>query len=185
MKLKKIVSELESYMYNDNKDKMHELLKRLIDLSNSIDEQIHEEAETIDDDYLNNVGLKFISSVPFLFKPILKKNYYEGNYLEMFSEQRSDELKRAKALEIHNKFWLANNVEQGNIFGSIPRDLVSKESANMLITYGWKSVQTIAYDVDKGIRLSELVSICKKCFDNYLIVTERRENQLIVLEYKL
>lgn len=187
--IKRLVSEMESYIYCNNYDKVNQLADELFNASKIIKEQC---ANTIR--FGNNTergrsveypGFSLISTLPFLYKPTEIRNYYDGDYLEKFNERRTDDLKRAGALELHNKFWMSNNVEGGNIFGSIPLELIDKDSAKALLSYGWKQADVTIYEIDETISLRELDRICSGVFNHYIIATEMRNSTKLVLDFNI
>lgn len=184
LELKRTVSELESYIYNNNKEEINRLTDKIKYIVGKI-ETINKGDNKKDYNELGKYGMKVITSIPFLYKPLTKKNYYEGTYLEKFAEQRTDDLKRAKVLDIHNKFWTSNNVERGNVFGSLPTELIDISSKNSLMTYGWNEVNVIIYEVDDNSSIYEISKMCDKFMENYLIVTEKGKGKILVLEYKI
>lgn len=186
--LKKSINELESYMYNENKEKMHELTNEIIEISENIKQGLEYKQDakySNKDNNLSKYGLNHVGTLPFLYKPVTKKDYYEGDYLEVFSRQRSDELKRAEALEIHNKFWTVNSVERGNIFGSIPKELISEEASRLLLSYGWNISVVSVYEIDEEKDIDEVLNLCEDEIQNYLLVNEKKNNQMLILQYKI
>lgn len=185
--IKRLVSQMESYVYCDNYDKVNQLAKELLDMTNTIINQ----CANIDNPqaYRNPVeeysGFTFISTLSFLYKPILVKNYYDGDYLEVFNQKRTDELKRAKALELHNKFWISNNVEGGNVFGSIPLELIKKESADVLYACGWEKAEVSIYEVEDEMDLKSLDKFCSRTFEHYIIAMEMKNGTKLVLHYNI
>ncbi|QEK12804.1 hypothetical protein FQB35_10970 [Crassaminicella thermophila] len=134
----------------------------------------------------NDIKLENINTISFLYKPILKKNYYEGTYLEEFSERRTYELKEAKALDVHNKFWQTHEVLRGNIFGSIPLGLISKDVAERLKFFGWDEVCVDVFEVqERKCSMKELVEYCKIKFLNFLIVNEKSTGAELILHYNI
>ncbi|WIV10450.1 hypothetical protein [Proteiniborus sp. MB09-C3] len=188
--VKRLVSEMESYIYCNNCNKVNQLADELLKATNMIKEQCAN-TNKYGNNYTNKVtfneypGFSLISTLPFLYKPIEVKNYYDGDYLEKFSGRRTDDLKRAGALELHNKFWMSNNVEGGNIFGSVPLELIRKDSAKTLLSYGWKKADVSIYEIEEGISLRELDRICSINFKNYIIATEMRNSTKLVLNFDI
>lgn len=183
--LKKLVSSLESYVYINNEnmvlDISDEIIKSVNHIKNIVSNNNQEIA--VEDNEMDS-RLTLISNMDFLYKPLTKKNYYEGDYLEKFSDERTRELKNSKALDLHDKFWTSNGVEKGNVFGSIPKDLIREESINSLISYGWKKTEVSVYEVIDGTKIEEVSKICKEIFNYFLIVKEMRNKGILVLEYK-
>lgn len=184
---KRLVSEMESYIYCDNYSKISQLTDELIDILSQIKAQCNNAGKLAKNNKENAIypGFKLISTLQFLYKPILVKNYYEGDYLEKFGMRREEELKRANVFELHNKFWTSNNVEGGNVFGSIPLDLISREAAQKLSSFGWKETEVSVYEIGKEIDIRELDEFCSKTFSHYIIATEMRNNTILVLKYNI
>lgn len=187
--VKRLVSEMESYVYCDNYDKVNELANELFNATKIIKEKCDKAGNSQNNDFRSIVneypGFSLISTLPFLYKPILVKNYYDGDYLERFSRRRTEDLKGAKVLDLHNKFWMSNNVESGNVFGSIPLELISKESANALLSSGWKKTDVSIFEIEEGINFKELDRFCSKTFEYYIVATEMRNNTKLVLNYDI
>lgn len=182
--MKKVVSQMESYAYCDNYEKVKELTEYITSLTSEIQTYLQQgnNKETKSKTYY---GLETISTIDFLYKPVMQRDYYEGDYLERFSEERTKQLKGANILELHDKFWTSNNVEKGNIFGSIPYDLIPKESADKLEAWGWKKTKVTVYEVEENITMRELDRTCSSFFKHYLIAMEMRNNSVIILEYDI
>ena len=185
--IKRLVSEMESYVYCDNYDRVNQLANELLDMTNMIKKQctnsngFHDYMDTVEE----YPGFMYISTLPFLYKPILVKNYYDGDYLEIFNQKRTDELKRAKVLELHNRFWTSNNVEGGNVFGSIPLELISKESADILYSCGWEKVDVSIYEIEAEMNFKELDRFCSSNFRHYIIAMEMKNKTKLVLNYNI
>jgi len=188
--VKKLVSEMESYIYCNNYNKVNELADELLNAAKLIKEQcknasIYENKRIKEFVHKEYPGFSLISTLPFLYKPIEVKNYYDGDYLEKFSERRTDDLKRAGVLELHNKFWMSNNVECGNVFGSIPFELINEEAASILLSYGWEKADVSIYEVAEDISQKELDRFCSLTFDYYIIATEMRNGTRLVLNFHI
>ncbi|MGF7056575.1 hypothetical protein [Brassicibacter mesophilus] len=184
-RLKRLVSELESYAYCENSKKVIQLSDEIVTIAASIKKEFNSKKSKTsfyDNEYSE---LEKISSLPFIFKPVTVRNYYEGNYLEKFSEQRTDELKRTGILDLHDKFWTSNNVERGNIFGSIPIELIPKDAVSKLLGMGWEHADVTIYEVVKQMKLTQLINLCDKNFKHYIIATEMRNNSRLVLHFDL
>lgn len=181
--LKKLVSKMESYIYCDNYNNSLNIIIEIKDIVDRLYKEICEKNNN-DTGNINKQNIELIATVPFLYKPVTVDNYYEGDYLERFAEQRTNELKKAEVIEIHDKFWTFNNVEKGNVFGSIPEELINDKQRDQLLSYGWKKTLVNIYEVNDRITLSELEKLCYKYMRHFLIVVEIKNNDILVLEYK-
>lgn len=127
---------------------------------------------------------KLMAEIEFVYKPTLKDDIYESDYLEQFSQLRRADLVLCGALEAHNEFWTANSVEFGNIFASLPAKLIGDEKAENLVALGWQRVDVRLY-LASDVQLSEIYRACERAFPNYLIVKENKGSRFIILEYRL
>ncbi|SNS18526.1 hypothetical protein SAMN05446037_1005167 [Anaerovirgula multivorans] len=136
-----------------------------------------------------DIKIEKISEEVFLCKPVMVKNYYEGDYLERFSEIRTSDLKTCGALEIHNKFWTAHEVFGGNIFASIPLELINDTHASKLQRLNWDKVQVDIYEIESGIESKasrgEIINTVEGMFNHYILVREVYGNVFMILHYKI
>lgn len=80
----------------------------------------------------------FQSLIPFLLiKNVEVDDLYEDNYLVNFCEERTRELMKARAINTHNEFWKQHQTVAGNVYGSVPSELLRKENIEILMDYGW------------------------------------------------
>ena len=126
---------------------------------------------------------KLLAEIDFIYKPTLKDDIYESDYLEQFSQLRRADLVLCGALEAFNEFWTANSVEFGNVFASVPVKLVGEEKAENLIALGWQRTHVRLY-LASEMQLSEIYRSCERSFPNYLIVKENKGSRYIILEYQ-
>ncbi|MFA5523279.1 MAG: hypothetical protein WDA24_02875 [Tissierellales bacterium] len=187
--LKRLVSEMESYIYCNNCQKVNQLADELLNTTKIIKEQcanINRFGNDTNSGHNKEFpGFSLISTIPFLYKPIEIKNYYDGDYLERFGERRTDDLKRAGVLELHNKFWMSNNVESGNIFGSIPLELINPDAVSTLTSYGWEKAEVSIYEIGEDISSKELDRFCTEAFSYYIIATEMRNREKLLLDFNI
>lgn len=190
-KIKKVANDLGK---NSQLTSELKLLQELIDSAETYKRYL---ANIANSDNIPNTPLKTkgldikmekISEEIFLCKPVMVKNYYEGDYLERFSEIRTSDLKTSGALEIHNKFWTAHEVSAGNIFASIPLELINSKHASQLQRLNWDRVQVDIYEVVGGIKPNtsrgEIINTVEKMFNHYILVREVYGNVFMILHYK-
>lgn len=125
-----------------------------------------------------------LSNTTMLYKPAPHVDMLLSNHLECFSAEREEELRRVDLLDIHNRFWQVNSVESGNIYASLPLQLVPVNAEKILAIYGWKRAEVIIYQVIKELSFRQIDDLCQTLFPNYLL-TKAKEEQYIVLEYLL
>ncbi|MBF8982577.1 hypothetical protein IZY60_03400 [Lutibacter sp. B2] len=179
--IKKIADQIEWSILVGNKIKLKEYIDDMMNTCKEIKAKI-ENTSTQE----KEVKVENINQIPFLYKPILKKNFYEGNYLEEFSEKRTNELNAAQAFADHNKFWQTHEIIKGNIFGSLPAELISKEAKRKLEYFGWEDVKVnvleiIKYDGD----MKSLTAYCEGKYNYFVIVKEKLTGAEMILHYDI
>lgn len=170
LKIEELVKNLKDEFYEENSIK--------IEREKSKKALVKEKIEKIKGDVLNTLN--------FVYRPVDVMNVYEGNYLENFSERRTDELSKAYAINNHNEFWKQHSAINGNVYGSVPCELIKQTSIDMLIEYGWKSVEVDIVDYNSEIPdLNNLTEYCESIYDHYIIINEQNTNEPLVLHYKI
>ncbi len=130
------------------------------------------------------VYFKAINTIPFLYKPIAVLNPYEGDYLERFSRERHEQLTAAGAIAQHNNFWTDHNVMRGNIFGSVPKELLSEDAIYSLKRMGWEEVKVDILDF--GRRITDIKAISEfleENFDHYIMIKEEPTQSTLALKF--
>lgn len=185
-RIKTIVYNLEKNI--DSNGKMR-LIEELIEQAEAYKKQL---IETTNTKQLQSNGLDIkiekITEETFLFKSVMVKNVYDGDYLERFSMIRTSDLKTSNVFEVHNKFWEAHEVYGGNIFATIPLALINDTQSSSLQRLNWDKVKVDVYEVKGEIEISnrgKIISTIEKMFDHYILVREVYGNILMILHYKL
>lgn len=143
---------------------------------------LNEADNTSDSD--RDVVYTIINSIPFLVKKVETDDIFEDNYLVSFCEERTRELMKARAINTHNEFWKQHQTVAGNIYGSVPSELLRKENVEILMDYGWAeaSVDIIDFKVS-GYTKDRVLKYVSENFASYIIVDELRTHSLLVLRY--
>jgi len=179
--IKKLVYNLENGYFNGREV---ELLDNLILVAQNMKDKYLELEESICSN--DNVELEHISRETFLYKPVMTKNYYEGDYLERFGESRTSDLQSCKLLEIHNQFWKAYEVQKGNIFASLPQELANSEQVQRLEFLGWDNVEVDVYEIKRcDLNKKEFTRYIQKRFKYNILVVEVYSNTRIILNYNV
>ncbi|WZL74276.1 hypothetical protein QBE52_05935 [Clostridiaceae bacterium 35-E11] len=177
--IKKIADQIERVKMLGNRMMMKKLLDDMIGVCHDIKREL-EETEKINE----SMKLQKINLIPFIYKPILKKNYYEGTYLEEFAHRRTADLKEANALDIHNKFWQTHEVLRGNVFGSMPVELITNNAIHKLQRLGWDKVKVNILEIqERKCSMKEMVVYCEMNYRHFLIVNEKSTGAELVLHY--
>jgi len=127
-----------------------------------------------------------INTIRFLYKPIKRRNYYEGDYLLEFAEERTRELKEAGAIEVHNSFWTEHKSIKGNVFGSVPKELLKEKAINSLAKNGWLETSVNILEIkNRDIDIKEFTNYCEKAFNHFILIQEKTTRAYLVLQYKI
>ncbi|WP_129599656.1 hypothetical protein [Anaerophilus nitritogenes] len=179
--IKRLADQIERALEIGNKVHLERLVNEMMQTCNRIKIQLQEKKKIS-----HAIQLEEINTIPFVYKPILKKNYYEGTYLEEFSERRTIELKDAKVLDLHNKFWKTYEVLRGNVFGSMPLELIAKEEAQKLKYFGWDEVNVQILEIrEKSCSMKDLADYCAMHYEHFLIVNEKSTGAELILYYQV
>ncbi|MCT4564202.1 MAG: hypothetical protein N4A68_07745 [Maledivibacter sp.] len=134
----------------------------------------------------SNLKCVKINTISFVYKPILVKNYFEGDYIIRFGEERAKDLKEARALDAHNEFWIQHKTIKGNIFGSIPREFLNEKSLKSLLSSGWKHAEVDIIDIkDDSENIKEIINFCENTFDHYILIKEELTKTHLILNYRI
>ncbi len=130
------------------------------------------------------VYFKRINTIPFLYKPVYTENPYSGDYLENFSRERTRQLARAGAIDQHNQFWMAHQVINGNIFGSVPKELISQDSVFELKRMGWQEVTVEVIDFgETAADIKQLYDFCSANFNKFIFINEQSTKANLALKF--
>lgn len=125
-----------------------------------------------------------INTIEFMYKPTKRIDIFEGSYLEFFAEERTEQLMKAMAINQHNEFWKQHKTVNGNVFGSVPVELIKSENVEMLAKFGWHEVNVNILDFGRKVEDErELVRFCNISFPHYILILEDTTNSYLVLEY--
>lgn len=127
-----------------------------------------------------------INTLPFLMKPVMRENLFEGNYLENFSEERTEQLMHSRAINNHNEFWKQHETIRGNIYGAVPVELIAEDAAAALVNYGWEIVEVDILDFGrKRVDIRQVTEFCQKNFDYFILVKESSTDMILALVFNM
>jgi len=176
--LKKEIQGLERADYEKDPEHIRGILNRI----RLICDEIEECAVQIPD---NPIEYKVINKLPFLLKPILKKDFFKGDYLEKFAVERTMQLKEAEALITHNNFWKDHEDVKGNVFGSLPVEMMTANSVSKLMQMGWNKANVNVIDFKMKDKEEKIISkFCEKNFEQFILVKEKATGTYLALEYE-
>lgn len=126
---------------------------------------------------------KIINTIEFLYKPMYFQNIYEGNEIEYFSKDRTEELVESGAIEVHNDFWQTHEIIYGNVYGSVPLELVGKEGVGKLLKCGWKKATVDVVEFNRELGVTKIREISEKKYRHYILLKEIETESILLLRY--
>ncbi len=187
--MQKFLSELDRFIVNGDMDGFQTGLKNIRQMCNHLENTFKDDIEhhkRSQERYHSKYKKVFLNKIDFLVKLVSVSNAYTDDYLENFSKVRSNQLDTANAMDKHNDFWMNYSVIHGNVFGSIPMELIPSESIEKLKSFGWKEVSVSVFDFGKELeRTMSFYEYCDLEFENYIIVKELQTSSFLLLKYQL
>lgn len=181
--LKRAIFELERNNVSKDQTKVLSNIDDIIHICQKIKSNMEGSQELTK--YKNLKCVK-INTISFVYKPILVRNYFEGDYIIRFGEERAKDLKEAGALDAHNEFWIQHKTIKGNIFGSIPKELLNEKSLKSLLNSGWKNAEVDIIDIkDDSENIKGIISFCENTFNHYILIKEELTKTHLILNYRI
>jgi hypothetical protein len=155
------------------------------DIENSIQDEI-DYVSRRNEELRNRYTHEYINDVEFMVKPVTVANIYEGDYLDHFVGTRARQLKDSGAEIAHNTFWTEYLTLHGNVFGSVPVELIGPDAAMALEKFGWKPVVARIYDFGQALEVSmAFYEFCDEKFGKYIVVQEAKTKAYMVLSFEV
>ncbi len=126
---------------------------------------------------------KTINTIEFLYKPMFFQNIFEGNEIEYYSKDRTEELIESGTMDVHNEFWQAHEIIYGNVYGSLPIELASKDGIAKLLKCGWKKTTVDIIEFTKDLSIDEVRVIAEKKYRHYILLKEIETESVLLLRY--
>lgn len=181
--LKVAVNELEKAADSSNGNAFNVQLQNIKEICNQLKISVStpERKHQLDD-----IPYRLINSISFIMKPMMRQDLFEGNYLEQFAEERTEQLMQSRAINQHNEFWKQHDTLSGNVYGSVPIELLSDDSVNILKNFGWDEVEVEIFDFG-GFRpdYRNVTLYCNKIFDNFILVKEVTTETVLALVFNI
>ncbi len=130
-----------------------------------------------------NHEYKIINTIEFLYKPMHFTDIYEGNEIEYFAKERSEELMESGTMEDHNQFWSSHEIIFGNVYGSLPSELLSADKTSKLLRCGWKKANVDVVEFEEGTTEARIREIADFKYRHYIIIKEIETSSFLLLRY--
>ncbi len=186
-KLKNLLYDLEYYIQNNRVESILKSTADIKDICDKIESIVKIEKIEIDcDSCSKSIEFDIINVLDFIYLPFDYAMEDDNSYIERFSNRRFDNLKNANALGDHNNFWSQHETVDGNIYGSMPAELLNVRKVELLQKAGWEKVSVEIIDFSKsGYDKTEIKKYCKKNLYRYIILKENETLEILVLNYNL
>lgn len=186
-KLKNLLYDLEYYIQRDKNDTILECTEDIRKICDRIDSVVKSEKIGIDCENLCNVmEYDVINVLDFIYLPFDYVSEDDNSYIERFSNRRFENLMNAEALSDHNKFWSQHETVDGNIYGSVPAELLNARKIALLEKVGWNRVSVEIIDFKKlNYSKEDIKNYCRKNLYRYIIIKEKETSEILVLNYNL
>lgn len=186
--LKEAVKRLEDAVDSKGAEDVDMYVRLIRNISTQIKNEFwatHMEDETIviQPTSSENSNYRTINTLEFLYKPMHFSNIYEGNEIEYFSKERTEELIESGAIDAHNEFWQTHEIIYGNVYGSVPIELISKEMVGKLIKCGWKKVNVDIIEYKNVESDKQMRSVAEKKYRHYILLKENETKSTLLLRY--
>lgn len=189
IQMQKYLTELDRYIVSGDMDGFQSGIKNIRLMCDHLESTFKEDIEhhkRSQARFHSRYKRVFLNEVTFLVKSVAVTNAYNDDYLENFVKVRSDQLETANAMDGHNEFWMNYSVIHGNVFGSVPMELIQRASIEKLKSFGWKEITVSVYDFGKELeRTMAFYEYCDLEFGNYIIVKEVETESYLLLKYHL
>ncbi|GAB6106164.1 hypothetical protein [Fusibacter bizertensis] len=186
--LKEAVNRLSDSLYKEDPEEVDMYVRMIKNIATQIKNDywslhVNEADIVIQPVQGKNNGYKTINTLEFLYKPMYFQNIYEGNEIEFFSKERTEELNESGVIEAHNDFWQAHEIIYGNVYGSLPIELASKEGIATLLKCGWKkvSVDIVEFSVEMDIKAAR--ELAERKYRHYILLKELETQTMLLLRY--
>lgn len=124
-----------------------------------------------------------LNTLDFYYKPMLFGNVYEGNGIELYARDRTEDLVKAGAIEAHNRFWQSHEIIFGTVYGSVPLELISETAGTLLKKFGWKRSAVTVMEYARSLSVEAIRAHAEAHFRHYILLRETETGAIMVLKY--
>jgi len=186
--LKEAVNRLNDSLLTEDAEEVDMYVRMIKNIATQIKNEywalhVNEESIVIQPVQSKTKEYKTINTLEFLYKPMFFQNIYEGNEIEYFSKDRTEELMESGTIDIHNDFWQSHEIIYGNVYGSLPLELATKESVAKLIKCGWKKTSVDIIEFSKELLENEVRELAERKYRHYILLKEIETKSILLLRY--
>lgn len=186
--LKEAVNRLETALLNHKHDEVDKNARLISNIVSEIRSNFTEATSSCTKEENLHIEshldvFKYINKVQFIYKPTPFVNIYEADDIDSFVRERTEELSESGAMEVHNAFWQEHQIVYGNVYGSIPLELLPAQGANRLKKCGWRESEVEIFEFKKDVTEKEAKEVTQKFFRHYIIIKETATKSTLVLRY--
>lgn len=186
--LKEAVNRLSDALLKEDAEEVDMFVRMIKNIATQVKNEfwaefVNEEGIVIQPVQSKTRDFKIINTIEFLYKPMYFQNIYEGNEIEYFSKDRTEELVESGAIEVHNDFWQTHEIIYGNVYGSVPLELVGKEGVGKLLKCGWKKATVDVVEFNRELGVAKIREISEKKYRHYILLKEIETESILLLRY--
>src|SRR6056297_654602 len=187
-RLKNLLYDLEYYIQRNRHSDISKSTQEIRKICDEIDNEYatDEISLEVEESSQKEKCFQIINILDFIYIPFNYKMQDDNVYIKNFSKRRFENLKEASVLSDHNKFWSQHETIDGNIYGSVPIELLNAKKVALLEKSGWEKVSVEILDFNcSDLNQKQIKQYCKENLYRYIIIREKETSEILVLNYNL
>ncbi|HKL41731.1 MAG TPA: hypothetical protein VJ962_04040 [Clostridia bacterium] len=187
-RLKNLLYDLEYYIQRNRHSDISKSTQEIRKICDEIDNEYatDEISLEVEESSQKEKCFQIINVLDFIYIPFNYKMQDDNIYIKNFSKRRFENLKEASVLSDHNKFWSQHETIDGNIYGSVPIELLNAKKVALLEKSGWDKVSVEILDFKcSDLNQKQIKQYCKENLYRYIIIREKETSEILVLNYNL
>jgi hypothetical protein len=187
-RLKNLLYDLEYYIQRNRHNEISKSTQEIRKICDEIDYTYTKDEISLEVEESSQGEKCFdvINVLEFIYIPFNYKMQEDNTYIKNFSKRRFENLKEASVLSDHNKFWSQHETIDGNIYGSVPIELLNVKKVALLEKSGWEKVNVEIMDFTcSDLSQMQIKQYCKENLYRYIIIREKETSEVLVLNYNL
>jgi len=187
-KLKNLLYDLEYYIQRNRRSEISKITSDIRQICDEVDYAYTEDKISMEfeESSQREKCFEVINQLDFIYIPFNYKKQDDNAYIKNFSKRRFENLKETHVLSDHNKFWSQHETIGGNIYGSVPVELLNAKKVALLEDCGWKTVKVEILDFNcTDFNQQQIKNYCKENLHRYIIIREKETSEILVLNYNL